>query len=129
MKDIPDLSVFPEEIPVDGLMLNQPGWPKLGFWIMPDNRQSGMLEDFLVDLIPTESSELFDFAKECVDQAKTKGADFKDNHKRKAEIYTWLGWQNPPGKQLHEAINMRILDPHKPTSKPFVKWFCELFGI
>ena len=86
MKDIPDFSVFPEEIPVDGLMLNQPGWPKLGFWIMPDNRQSGMLEDFLVDLIPTESSELFDFAKECVGRAQKKGADFKDTHKRKAEI-------------------------------------------
>jgi hypothetical protein len=44
-----------------------------------------------------------------VTEAKTKGAKFIDEHIDKAYIYSWLAWQKPPGRQLHNAIQEEIL--------------------
>ena len=54
---------------------------------------------------------------------------FKDVHKTKAVIHTWLAWQDEPGPQLHEAVKHRVLDPKKPESRAFVDWFRRLFGV
>jgi hypothetical protein len=96
---------------------------------MPDNRFVGMLEDFLIQLLPAESEALFDLAKRCVSDASSSGAPFKVTHRRKAEIHTWLAWQDDPGRQLHEAVHHRLLDPRGPESQPFVKWFRALFRV
>ena len=96
---------------------------------MPDNRFRGMLEDFLIRLIPNESRPLYDLAENCVTEAARNGASFKGAHTRKAEIHTWLAWQDEPGKQLHEAVHHRVLDPAKPESHPFVDWFRHLFRV
>jgi len=37
------------EPPADGLL------PRVGIWIMPDNQTTGILEDFLLSLVPPES--------------------------------------------------------------------------
>lgn len=42
---------------------------RVGVWLMPDNRKTGALEDFLQDLI-NESSPLFTHAKDSAREAK-----------------------------------------------------------
>ena len=42
---------LPDEIPESGLSVVHFLGPRFGVWIMPNNRFSGMLEDFLVRLI------------------------------------------------------------------------------
>ena len=96
---------------------------------MPDNRFSGMLENFLVQLIPENARDLFEVAENCVAEAKQRGAPFKDVHRTKAAVHTWLAWQDEPGKQLHQAVDHRVLDPEKPESQPFVDWFRQLFEV
>ena len=96
---------------------------------MPDNRFSGMLEDFLVRLIPNESRPLYELAENSVAEAKRNDAPFSEVHRTKAEIHTWLAWQDQPGKQLHEAVRHRVLNPEKPESRPFVNWFRQLFDV
>ena len=96
---------------------------------MPDNRFSGMLEDFLVRLIPDDSRDLYELAENCVAEAKRNGAPFGKAHRTKAEIHTWLAWQVEPDKQLHQAVDHRVLDPEKPESQPFVNWFRQLFDV
>ena len=120
---------LPDEIPEDGLKVNHRDGPRFGVWIMPDNRFCGMLEDFLIRLIPDELGPLYGLAQNCVAEAARNGASFKDVHKTKAEIYTWLAWQDEPGPQLHEAVKHRVLDPKKPESRAFVDWFRCLFGV
>lgn len=120
---------LPDEMPEAGLNLNHALGPRFGVWIMPDNRFSGMLEDLLVRLIPADSRTLYDLAESCVAQAKQNGAPYRDVHRTKAEIHTWLAWQNEPGKQLHQAVHHRVLDPEKPESQPFVNWFRQLFEV
>ena len=120
---------LPNQIPAEGLEVGLSGGPRFGVWIMPDNRFEGMLEDLLVRLIPDDLGALYTLARNCVAEARQGGAPFRDVHERKAEVYTWLAWQDPPGLRLHEAVKHRILDPTKPESRPFVRWFRRLFRV
>lgn len=122
-------SSLPAEIPREGLQVAASIGPRFGVWIMPDNRSSGMLEDFLVQLIPSESRRLFSLAQQCVEEAAQRGAAFKPAHATKANVHTWLAWQDEPGKSLHQAVHHRVLDPKTAESKPFVRWFRSLFSV
>ena len=124
-----DFSDLPDEIPAEGLEVVHSDGPRFGVWIMPNNRFKGMLEDLLVQLIPDKSSHLHELARNCVATARSNDAPFKDVHERKAEIYTWLAWQNPPGLRLHEAVKHGVLDPTRPESRLFVDWFRRLFLV
>jgi hypothetical protein len=126
LKSIPDI---PEALPDEGLIHIAPNGIKFGIWVMPDNKMRGMLETFLTYLIPTEKEELWLFAQQIAQEAKSKGAEFTEPHLDKANIYTWLAWQNPPGRQLHQAIMERILDPKHPNAQRFVNWFRTLYGL
>lgn len=120
---------MPDQIPAEGLEVVHADGPRFGVWIMPNNRFKGMLEDLLVQLIPDKSSHLREMARNCVAEARDNSAPFRDVHERKAEIYTWLAWQDPPGLRLHEAVKHRVLDPKRPESRPFVDWFRRLFRL
>jgi len=126
LKSIPDL---PEILPEDGLIHTTPTGIRFGIWIMPDNKMCGMLETFLTYMIPTDSATLWQFAQAVTNEAKGKGAVFTEPHLDKANIYTWLAWQNPPGRQLHQAIMERILHPNNPNAQKFVTWFKTLYGL
>ncbi len=119
----------PQQIPSEGLQIVHSSGSRFGVWIMPDNEFAGMLEDLLVRLIPDDSRGLFTLARNCVAEARSERAPFRDVHERKAEVYTWLAWQDPPGLRLHEAVKHRVLDPTRPESRPFVNWFKSLFRV
>jgi hypothetical protein len=130
IKIIPDL---PQDLPETGLIHNaftKSGKPvKFGVWIMPDNKTRGMLETFLAYLVPNESATLWQYTKQTVIEAKDNGANYKQTHLDKANIYTWLAWQNPPGRQLHNAVMEKILNPHHPKARVFIKWFRDLYNL
>ena len=81
---------LPNQIPAEGLDVFHARGPRLGVWIMPDNRLQGMLEDWLVGLIPDDSSTLYELAQDCVAEAKREQAAFKDVHKSKAEVRPYM---------------------------------------
>ncbi len=124
---IPDL---PEILPSTGLIHSAPNNIKFGIWIMPDNHNKGMLETFLAYLVPDQSDRLWQFAKTTAQEAKEKyQASFKEVHRDKANIYTWLAWQNEPGRQLHEAVKEPILNATHPKAQDFVNWFKRLYDL
>ena len=124
-----EFAELPERIPAEGLEVVHSSGPRFGVWIMPDNRFTGMLEDFLVQLIPDDSRHLYELARNSVAEAKRHDAPFRDVHERKAEIHTWLAWQDPPDLRLHEAVKHTVLDPARDQSRPFVNWFRRLFRV
>ena len=125
IKIYPDI---PQQLPSTGLI--HPGEIKLGIWMMPDNKERGMLETFLQFLLPETGKALWQFTEQSCLQAKEQGACFKDCHSDKAKIYTWLAWQNPPGLQLHQAVMKKsIFSPASPQAAVFMQWFCDLFEI
>jgi hypothetical protein len=69
--------------------------PRLGLWLMPNNQDVGMLEDFCLQLAEPKS---LTYAKECVEQAMAKEiSTFKQVHLSKAIIHTYLAWCDEPG--------------------------------
>ena len=62
-------------------------------------------------------------------EAKNIGAPFIENHTDKANIHTWLAWQNPPGPQLHNTVMEKILNPRHPQAQTFINWFENLYNL
>ena len=99
--------------------------PKLGFWLMPNNQDSGMLEDFCAELAEPASLA---FARECVEQGKeNKVTTFKEVHRSKAVIHTYLAWHDEPGYPLGKAITSQALRPHTDVAVKFTNWLIRLF--
>lgn len=123
-KAIPNI---PQIIPNGGLIVEHDG-KKFGIWIMPDNCLQGMIETFLGYLVPNQDENfIWQLAQCVVAQAKKTGAPFKTVHTDKAHIHTWLAWQDEPGRQLHEAIKFKLLDPSCAAAQNFVNWFRTLY--
>jgi len=120
---------LPEEIPAGGLEMTPTRGPRLGVWIMPDNRFAGKLEDWLAGLIPEKARPLYQLARSCVSDEEGRDAPFGAVHRTKAEVHTWLAWQDEPGLRLYDAVQDRVIDPTRPESQPFVKWFRGLFRL
>ncbi len=120
----PDL---PTDLPSTGVIAQAPEQPKFGVWVMPDNTSCGMLETFLLHLRPT--SPLLELSLEVLKTAKAKGAPFKEVHTDKAQIHTWLAWQNPPGRQMHNAIQEKMLTERSQLLTNFLGWFYELYDL
>lgn len=99
--------------------------PKLGFWLMPNNQDSGMLEDFCAELAEPASLA---FARECVEQAHRRNVTtFKEVHRSKAVIHTYLAWHDEPGYPLGKAITRQALRPHTDVAVRFTNWLIRLF--
>ncbi len=129
---LPSIPEIPEQIPETGLIFNTKDGKKFGVWIIPDNQTRGMLETFLAYMVPDGNEPLWQYAQEVVIEAKKRGISdelFIDSHFDKARIYSWLAWQKPPGRQLHQAVQETILDPQHPNAQIFVDWFKNLYDL
>jgi hypothetical protein len=125
------LSQFPQmpmSLPTSGLIVNDAFGKRLGFW--PDNLSPGSLETFLRYLVPVHANQLWQHAEKSVVIAKaTHGAACRDSHVEKANLYTWLAWQDPPTQSPGMALTAKILDPHAGQAGPFVTWFKNLYDF
>lgn len=122
----PDLPAAP---PPEGAVVRNQEGKSLGIWLMPDNQSRGMLETFLAYLVPAGGSDLWAYLQEVVAEARQRGAPYRDAHRDKAAIHTWLALQDSPGSQLHQAVLQKILDPRSPHAQPFVAWFRRLYEL
>lgn len=119
---------LPVELPAAGAVHAIADKPRIGVWVMPDNVRTGMLETLLLSLRVGDQA-LHDHARDATSQARALGAPFRENHREKAELHAWLAWQDPPGRQLHDAVRARHLLPAPPVTDPFVGWFRQVFEI
>jgi hypothetical protein len=110
----------------EGTLVTPPlGLPSIGIWLMPDNQNRGMLEDFLLSTV--ERKSLMAVRAAILFARMTKTANFKSAHKSKAIIHTYLAWQDEPGKPLGTSVTARALKPDTPLAIKFVTWLRELF--
>ena len=100
--------------------------PRVGIWLMPDNKTPGILEDFLRFLVPSPCP-LFDRVESVVAGIPTSERRFGRLAEPKAIIHTWLAWQEEPGRPLGTAIKARYLDPHVAEVNVFASWLNRLF--
>lgn len=120
-------SISPSPFP-DGLLHEQPDCPRLGLWLMPDNRLPGMMEDFLRFLVPPEDA-LLPLAERAVDGIPDDVRRFRAAYRSKALIHTWLAWQDEPGTPLGSAVTRCYLRDDCPPLPSFVAWLRRLFDL
>ncbi len=120
---------MPDEMPSDGLIIQNDDGMRFGVWIMPDNESRGMLETFLKYLVPNNSEPVLKHARLAIKEARKKGAPCRECHIDKALVHTWLAWQDPPGQPLGRALTMKMLNPHCDAAAPFVAWFRKLYSL
>jgi hypothetical protein len=119
---------LPESLPPTGSISKPPSGPRVGVWLMPDNIRTGMLETLLLELRRTDPP-LQEHVSTATNQARTLGAPFLMAHQAKAELHTWLAWQDPPGLQLHMGVRSRLLDAEAVKANAFLAWCRELYGL
>ncbi|MXW21548.1 MAG: hypothetical protein F4Z95_12150 [Gammaproteobacteria bacterium] len=118
---------LPKDIPSEGFVDEAPVFrARVGVWLMPDNRQSGALEQFLQDLVD-EQNALLPLAKTSTTNAKKKGASFPDVKRPKAVLHTWLAWQEKPGLPYGTAIRAKYFQHDSPAAQAFVGWYRNVF--
>ena len=92
---------------------------------MPDNGSPGALEDFAAWLVPVEDA-LWAQAGEAVDAIPFEFRRFPEIRRSKAQIHTWLAWQESPGSPMGQAITKGDLDARAPLAEAFVGWLRRL---
>ncbi len=120
---------IPETPDPEGTVITAPAntlLPRVGIWLMPDNRVPGILEDFLRFLVP-ENDPLFAHVEQSLDTIPSDQRRFLDLKKTKAKMHTWLAWQEEPGKPFGQAITARYIDPDLPAANSFVRWLQRTF--
>jgi hypothetical protein len=113
----------------EGTILEPPSGtflPRVGIWIMPNNRTTGALEDFLRFLVPAESW-LLKHVDASISAIPAGERRFSGLDASKAIIHTWLAWQAEPGKPFGTAITARYLDPDVAEAGVLVAWLKRLF--
>ena len=125
-QDVPDLPN------ATGTICEGEDLPKIGVWLMPDNTLPAMLEDFVKLLVPNEQEKLLQRAIEAVDSIpKEEKLFITDNSDKtaKAQIHTYLAWQERPGVPYGVAIREKFLKADSPHTKNIINWIKELFDL
>ena len=101
---------------------------KIGVWIMPNNNNNGMLEDFAAFLIP-DDDKLLPEVENVLDSLEARGLNkYKPIHHSKAKIHTWLAWQEDPRTPMGSAVTKKYLTTTPPICQEFVNWLNALYN-
>ena len=108
---------------------NDTSFPIVGVWVMPNNQSEGMIEDFMMALTSDGDKQLLGKADVVLDEIKAKGLQrFKDVHRSKAKIHTYLAWQEQPGLPLGVSIKAKAFDADATLAHEIVDWLKLLFS-
>ncbi len=118
---------IPDSIPTGGFVIDN-GRVKFGVWIMPNNENNGMLEDFVSQLIP-QGDPLWLKIGQFLNELEQKGmVNYKPIHQSKAKIHNWLALQEDPGTPMGLAITKKYLTTENEYCTYFVHWINRLFN-
>lgn len=102
------------------------GLADLGVWIMPNNRDDGSLEDLLHACVNPNELALFQHAQKAVKTVTSP--KFRPTHITKAELATWLAWQQHPGRGVHHALQEGLFDVACPSFVGLTDWLRRIFS-
>jgi len=113
--------------PAGGILFQHgDGLADFGLWVMPNNCDEGMLEDWIKSCIHPDENQLFAHAKTVVDTLPHK--KFKSIHISKAEVATWLAWQKQPGHGLYRVVEDQLIDTNSALSKELRVWLTHVYS-
>ena len=99
--------------------------PRVGIWFMPNNRTSGELENFILEMIP-ENDPIWPRSREYIDSIPSTDRKFKDKKVLRAKIHSWLATREDP-RFMGQAIGTEDLKIDGTLCTTFVEWIKKLF--
>lgn len=131
------LERFTQSLDQDGYHLNtaiesglifshNDGLADLGLWIMPNNNDDGILEDWVKQCVHPGESGLYQHGEASIDAIPGE-PKFQPWHRTKAEIATWLAWQKKPEHGLYNAVESDLLNTHAPLFETLRVWLVHVF--
>lgn len=121
-----DLPAYPEATGTVTTLYLEKHEIVVGLWLMPNNHDPGILEDFVQQLIP-QPNPLWDHARQAVADVPTRL--FSPRKQSKAEIHTWLAWQEEPGRPLGESAKTGVLTTTAVSAQSFIRWIRHTFSL
>ena len=113
----------------DGAVIvpSRPELPMVGAWFMPDNTTEGKLEDFIGLLVPDEQGALWQHAVTSVSTIPEGHRHFKPSDTIKAQVHTYLAWQDEPGRPIGQSITRNYFAGDSEHAQRLVEWLRRLF--
>jgi len=111
----------------NGSVFDGPKGIKVGVWIMPDNQNSGELEDFVHALIPA-GDPVLPLAKCYINNIPVDARKFKVHKFTRAYVHAWLAARKRP-RQIGTAITAGDLSLDSELAASFVAWLRKLFDF
>jgi len=108
----------------DGTIMD--GLPRVGVWLMPDNRRPGELEDFVQEMIPPDDL-VWPLAQKYIEDIPKEARKFPATKTSRAELHAWLATREEPGR-MGSAIGRGDLQTDGKLCSAFLKWIERLFG-
>jgi len=129
----------PPLCPNTGYIGQYPGYAtQFGIWLMPDCQTDfSKLEHFCQSLIPPNhplwplAQTSVASATKTIDTLNESGANlarYRDVDRIKAEIHTWISWQEP-GAPLGTAMMRKTFQSDSQISATFLSWLRSLYGF
>ena len=119
-------SVLGAPSPTGTIILEQPGQPRVGIWVMPDNRSSGEVEDFVIQMVP-DNDLVWPVAADYIERVPEVAQKFEQVKTDKAKLYAWLATRREPSR-MGAAIGALDLEVNVPLCREFFTWLKDLFG-
>ena len=118
--DLPELPSRPEP---SGTIIE--GRLRVGVWLMPDNRSTGELEDFVGSMIPS-GDPVWPLSEAYIEGIPPAERKFAPGKIQRAKVHAWLATREEP-RRMGLAIKARDLVTDAANTAAFVGWLRTLF--
>lgn len=119
----PVLRNLPAEPEIGGTVID--GIPRLGIWVMPDNKNSGELEDFILRMIP-QPDPIWPRSERYIDEIPERDRKFPAHKTLRAKVHAWMATRSRP-RPMWRGISENDLVLEE-NSRAFLVWLRRLFG-
>ena len=116
----------PGPAPGGTILLEQGFSPRIGIWILPDNKSLGELEDFVLGMIPP-SDAVWPLSLSYIDNIPKCERKYTAQKSNKAKVFAWLATRKDPGR-AGAAIGAGDLSVNGPDCQDFLTWLTTLFS-
>lgn len=115
-----------EPSPTGTILWEQDYRPKVGIWLMPDNKSRGELEDFALKMMSGHDT-IWPLSQSYIESIPHGDRKFQASKADKAKLYAWLAARKEPGR-MGAAIGSGDLEAKGSLCEEFFTWLVELFG-
>lgn len=115
-----------EPSPIGTIVWEQDYRPRVGIWLMPDNKSQGELEDFALRMVSCDDP-IWPLSRSYIENIPEGDRKFEVAKADKAKLHAWLAARREPGR-MGAAVGSGDLETNGSLCDEFFAWLVKLFG-